>query len=142
MSKLVLILLVALIFEAVGVVLLSRGLKAMGADHAMPPRQIPYLIKHAATSPYILLGVFFEAIFFLALLALMSRADVSLIWPLTSLGFVITTLAARLILHEHVSTMRWAGVILIVAGAALVSWSEQPKPDAQLHERVGPTASR
>jgi uncharacterized membrane protein len=58
------------------------------------------------------------------LLYLLAHRDVSLIWPLTSLGFVLTALMARFLLGEQVSMVRWTGVILIVLGAALVSWSE------------------
>jgi drug/metabolite transporter (DMT)-like permease len=50
-----------------------------------------------------------------------------LIWPLTSLGFVLTTLAAKYIRHENVSALRWSGVVLIVIGASLVGWSEKAK---------------
>ncbi len=59
---------------------------------------------------------------------LLKQSDVSLVWPLTSLGFVLTALAAKFILHEQVNFARWCGVGLIVAGAALVSWSERNKP--------------
>ena len=38
--------------------------------------------------------------------------------------FVITALAARWILNEEVSLLRWSGVGLIVIGACLVSYSE------------------
>jgi len=75
----------------------------------------------------ILLGTLLEAIFFGVLLYLLSQRDVSLIWPLTSLGFVLTALAARMVRHEEVSALRWTGVIIIVIGAALVAWSEQTK---------------
>ncbi len=54
--------------------------------------------------------------------------DVSLVWPLTSLGFVITTLAAKYLRHEEVTGLRWSGVLLIMMGAALVAWSEKVKP--------------
>jgi drug/metabolite transporter (DMT)-like permease len=74
-----------------------------------------------------LLGVAFEAAFFGVLLYLLSQKDVSLIWPLTSLGFVITAVAARFIRHEEVSALRWSGVAIIVIGAALVAWSERGK---------------
>jgi drug/metabolite transporter (DMT)-like permease len=67
------------------------------------------------------------------LMLLLRQHDVSLIWPLTSLGFVLTTLAARFIRHEEVPSLRWAGVALIVLGAGLVGWSEvlkQGRPGA------------
>ena len=127
MLKFVLILLVGLVLEAVGVVLLSRGLKEVGELERVSVAEVARLVKAGVTHPKILLGVAFEAAFFGILLYLLARADVSLVWPLTSLGFVITALAARFYLHETVSPVRWAGVALIVVGAGLVSWSDQVK---------------
>ena len=46
---------------------------------------------------------------------------------LTALGFLITALAAKFILKEEVTALRWAGVLLIVIGASLVSYSEKAK---------------
>ena len=128
MLKIVLILLVGLVLEAVGVVLLSQGLHEIGELRRVSAGEIARLIGRGATNRSILLGVAFEAAFFGILLYLLSQRDVSLIWPLTSLGFVITAVAARFIRHEEISALRWAGVGLIVVGAALVAWSEQTKP--------------
>lgn len=58
----------------------------------------------------------------------MSRGDVSFVWPLTSLGFVLTTLAARFVLQEAVSPLRWFGVCLIVLGAGVITYTEKVKP--------------
>jgi drug/metabolite transporter (DMT)-like permease len=127
MTKFLLILLIALVFEAIGVVFLSQGLKQIGDVSKVTPREIVRVIQRGATNPNVLLGVFFEALFFAGLLILMSRSDVSFIWPLTSLGFVLTTLAARFILHEQVPGLRWGGVLLIMLGAALITWTEQAK---------------
>lgn len=128
MLKLILILIVALIFEAVGVVLLSQGLRETGNVEKITPPEIKRVIVQGITNRNILLGVLFEAIFFGALLVLLARADVSLIWPLTSIGFVLTTAAAKFLRHEDVSALRWSGVVLIMIGAALVGWSEKQKP--------------
>jgi len=127
MVKLIVILLIALVFEAVGVVFLTRGLKQLGGVTTVSLPEITRIVGRGATNANVLLGVFFEATFFGALLVLLARSEVSFIWPLTSLGFVLTTLAAKMFLHEHVSGLRWSGVILIVAGAALISWSEQAR---------------
>ncbi len=86
------------------------------------------MVARGAMNRNILVGVVFEAVFFGCLIYLLSQRDVSLIWPLTSLGFVVTAIAARFFLHEEISPARWAGVGLIVAGAALVSYSEKAKP--------------
>jgi drug/metabolite transporter (DMT)-like permease len=130
MTKVLIVLLLALTVEAMGVVFLSKGLKQVGEAQAMTVREITRVIRRGATNGSVLLGVALEAAFFGALLYLLSQKDVSLIWPLTSLGFVLTALSARLILHEQVSGLRWAGVLLIVIGAGLVSYSEKTKANA------------
>ena len=125
MTKVIFILLIALVLEAVGVVFLSAGLKEIGEMKSVTASEIGRIVRRGVTNSKILLGVALETVFFVFLLVLLKRNDVSLIWPLTSLGFVLTALSARFILHEQVTTTRWVGVALIVIGAALVSWSEK-----------------
>ena len=127
MTKVIAILLIGLVLEAVGVVLLSQGLHEIGEVKKISAAEIGRIIGRGACNRNILLGVLFEAMFFGVLLYLLSQKDVSLIWPLTSLGFVITALSAWLIRHEQVSALRWTGIAIIMIGAALVAWSEQAK---------------
>jgi len=127
MGKFLVILIVALMFEAIGVVFLSGGLKQIGEPQAINAKEVVALIKRGATNRNILIGVLFEAIFFGGLLYLLSQRDVSLIWPLTSLGFVLTAIAAKFFLGEQVSGLRWAGVCLIMLGAGLITYSEKQK---------------
>ncbi len=128
MVKFLVILLIALVLEAIGVVFISRGLKQIGDMERVCYSEISRVVRDGITNGSIITGVFFEALFFVGLLILMARNDVSFIWPLTSLGFVITTLAAKFYLHEQVPSMRWAGVLLIMLGAGLISWTEQKHP--------------
>lgn len=127
MTKLILILLAGLILEAIGVVLLSQGLHEIGEIKEITMSEIGRVIARGATNRHILLGVALEASFFGVLLYLLSQRDVSLIWPLTSLGFVITAVAAKFIRHEDVNALRWGGVVLIVIGAMLVACSDKQK---------------
>jgi uncharacterized membrane protein len=127
MWKLLLILLVGLFFESVGVVCLKKGITEMGAINGFSLTEIVRVVKSGITNKHI-----FEALFFGCLLLLMSRADVSFVWPLTALSFVFTTFAAMWFLHEKVSTTRWIGVVLILIGAGMVSWSEKQKEKTQI----------
>jgi len=127
MTRVLIVLLLALVLEAVGVVFLSRGLKQIGEPEKLTAGEVARVIRRGAVNPSILLGVLLETIFFGALLYLLSQRDVSLIWPLTALGFVLTAIAAKFILHEEIHWTRWMGVALIVVGAALVSYSEKMK---------------
>ena len=127
MNKLLLILLIGLVFEAAGVMFLKKGLMKVGDIQKINVPEILRVIKSGITSPQILLGVFFEALFFGCLLYLLSKGDVSFVWPLTALSFVMTTFAALFFLDEKVSAMRWAGVVFIMIGAACISYSEHSK---------------
>jgi drug/metabolite transporter (DMT)-like permease len=127
MPRLILILLIGLTLEAMGVVYLSAGLKQIGEPRQITFGEVRRLVVRGVTNRSILLGVLMEAAFFATLLILLKFWDVSLVWPLTSLGFVLTTLAAKYIRHEDVNAMRWAGVFLIMAGAVLVGYSEKLK---------------
>lgn len=141
MIKLLLILIIGLIFESTGVVLLKKGMTRIGDVQAINAGEILRVVKSGATSPQILLGVFFEALFFLCLLVLMSRSDISFLWPLTGLSFVFATFAAMIFLGETVSPTRWAGVILIVIGAGFISYSEHAKPKPPSLSTVASTSA-
>jgi drug/metabolite transporter (DMT)-like permease len=138
-TKFILILLIALVFEAIGVVFLSGGLKQIGEPKTINVAEITSLIIRGAWNINILLGVFFEAIFFGFLLYMLSQKDVSIVWPLTALGFIITSLAARIFLKEEISNARWAGICLIVLGAVLVTWSAKQKETEPKEQPRAPT---
>jgi len=127
MVKLLLILLIGLVFEAAGVVFLKKGITAIGDMRQVSISEVVRVVKAGVTNPSILLGVFFEALFFACLLVLMAESDISFLWPLTALSFVMTTFAALIFLGEKVSSVRWAGVVFIMIGAALISYSEHTK---------------
>jgi len=137
MFKLLLILLVGLAFESAGVVLLKKGMNDIGEVKKVSLSEIARVVKAGATSAQILGGVFFEALFFGCLLILMQRSEISFLWPMTGLSFVFATFAAIVFLHERVSSLRWAGVILIMLGAACISYSEQQRQAAGGPDKVG-----
>jgi drug/metabolite transporter (DMT)-like permease len=132
MVKLLLILLIGLVFESTGVVLLKKGMTEIGELKTVSFSEVARAVRAGAANPQILLGVFFEALFFACLLVLMARSDISFLWPLTGLSFVFATLAAMWFLHEEVSSVRWLGVVLIMVGAVLISYSEQRKAKAEV----------
>jgi drug/metabolite transporter (DMT)-like permease len=141
MMKLILILFVGLVFESTGVILLKKGMNSIGDMNGYAAAEIFRVVKAGVTNPQIILGVFFEALFFACLLILMSKSDISFLWPLTALSFVFATFAAIWFLGEKVSIARWAGVILIMIGAGFISYSEHTKekpapPPAQNNSTV------
>ena len=140
MTKIIIILLVAFSFEAFGVIALKKGLGEIKAKYAAREGSIPQwknvlkLIGDWFTNKAVLFGLLLETIFFVLLQYLLGQRDVSFVWPLTAVSFVMTTLAAQFILKENVNGLRWGGVALIVLGAALISYGEHQK------EKVEPVA--
>ncbi len=131
MAKLLLILIIGLIFESAGVVSLKIGITQIGDMKKVSVVEVVRVVKAGATNVSVLLGVFCEAVFFASLLILMAKSDISFLWPLTGLSFVFATFAAMWFLHERVSSIRWAGVVCIMIGAALISYSEHAKAKPQ-----------
>ena len=134
MTKILLILVIAFTFEAFGVITLKRGLDQIGPRYTERKATLPLwknvlrLIGDWFTNRNVLLGLALETAFFILLQYLLGQRDVSFIWPLTALSFVMTTHAAQFILHERVDAARWGGVALIVLGAMLISYGEHNKP--------------
>jgi drug/metabolite transporter (DMT)-like permease len=127
MARLLFVLLIGLSLEATGVVLLSKGLREIGEPEKLTLTEIARLLGRGVTNQKLLAGVALEAGFFGCLLYLMARADVSFIWPLTALSFVATTLLAKFFLNEEVTGLRWMGVVLILVGAGIITYSEKAK---------------
>jgi drug/metabolite transporter (DMT)-like permease len=128
MLKLLSILIIGLIFESAGVVSLKIGITQISDMKSVSLAEMVKVVKAGATNLNVLFGVFCEAVFFASLLVLMAKSDISFLWPLTALSFVFATFAAMWFLHERVSSIRWAGVVFIMIGAALISYSEHAKP--------------
>ena len=125
MTKILIILIFGLLCEAVGVVYLKKGLKEIGGVQRISVSEIARVVKVGATNSDMWIGLFFDATFFLTLLIVMSKGTLSFVWPLTSLSFVFTTIAAKLYLHEQVSALRWGGVLLIMLGAGVITYTEK-----------------
>lgn len=92
------------------------------AELATPLEYITVLFR-----PEVSLGVLLLILWLASRMALLSWADLSYVLPVTSVGYVLVALAGRVLLHEQISFRRWAGIGLIMAGVALVSWGTAPQ---------------
>lgn len=123
MTKTLVALAVAIICVSVGDVLLSRGMKEIGAISSGQPRVLFKVGVQIFSHPIIILGILCLAIFFFLWLAVLSWSDLSFALPLTALSYVVTAIMAHYLLGETITPIRWAGTILICLGVALVTKS-------------------
>jgi EamA-like transporter family len=70
------------------------------------------------------IGIALQAVAFFALLALLSWADLSFVVPATALNYVVGAAGSALFLREQVNRTRWAGVLLVCIGVAVMCASE------------------
>lgn len=91
---------------------LKRG---MPADLPTPLAYIAALFQ-----PWAALGVVLLIAWMLSRMTLLSWADLSYVLPVTAIGYVLVALEGTLFLHEEIGLKRWAGIVLIMAGVALV----------------------
>jgi drug/metabolite transporter (DMT)-like permease len=75
------------------------------------------------TNKYIIIGIFLYAMSVFLWLGAMSTLDVSFMYPLLSLGYVVTAIFAFIYVGENVTLIRWAGIALVIAGCVLITRS-------------------
>jgi drug/metabolite transporter (DMT)-like permease len=106
---------------SVGDVFITKGMKQIGEIATLDLRELLRIAGRALTNRWFLVGVLFMAVSFFSFLAVLSWADLSLVLPATSISFVITTIGAKFYLQEKISLVRWAGIVLVCIGVALIS---------------------
>ena len=118
--RIIALLAVAIISQAVGNVLLSQGMKLIAEESQLTWNNWVSIFLQAVQSPSILFGVGFYVIFFVLFAAALSRADLSFVLPAISSEVVLNVAFADCFLNETVSSIRWIGVLLISIGVGLV----------------------
>jgi uncharacterized membrane protein len=104
------------------IVVLSNAFGNFFLDRGMRNRTTSTIAEYVAAifNSWVMLGIVLLVVWLLTRMALLSWADLSYVLPVTSLGYVASILLGRFFLNEHVSPLRWAGTLLIVAGTVLV----------------------
>jgi uncharacterized membrane protein len=118
--RIIALLAVAILSQAVGNVLLSQGMKLIAGESQLTWNNWVSIFLQAVHSPSILFGVGFYAIFFVLFAAALSRADLSFVLPAISSEVVINVAFADYFLNESVSSIQWIGALLISIGVGLV----------------------
>ena len=68
----------------------------------------------------ILLSIFFLGTGLLLWLVVLGKLELSVAYPMLSMGYVVVMLAARWLFHETIPPRRWLGTAFIMAGISLL----------------------
>jgi drug/metabolite transporter (DMT)-like permease len=105
-----------------GEIAITYGMKATGEPERLAPRALLKFLGRAFRNGWFWAGVPLMALSFYALLVLLSWEPISLVIPASALSYVVGTFGAKYVLGEDVTLARWAGVILVCLGVALVTF--------------------
>jgi drug/metabolite transporter (DMT)-like permease len=72
---------------------------------------------------YVVLGLSLYFIGAFLWLAAMSSLNISFMYPLLSLAYLVTAIFAFLYLGETITVVRWTGIALVIAGCFLIARS-------------------
>ena len=120
--KTAVVLIVAIISQAVGNVFLTKAMKLI-TNPGVGGDDLFSTVARALTNPTLWLGTALLIVFFVLYSAALSWADLSFVLPATAFGYVLNVAAGHYFLSESVSPARWAGSLIITLGVFLVSRS-------------------
>lgn len=104
-----------------GEMCMSHAMKLVGEVKDFRPHAIAISIGRAMKLSWFWVGLAGMTLAFFSLLAILSVAKASFVFPATALSYVVGTLGGKLFLGETVTRQRWLGVLLVCLGVALVA---------------------
>jgi len=107
-----------------GEICAARAMKELGEVKSFRPAALLGVGFRAIKSPWMVLGLMMMTVSFLALLGMLTLENVSLVIPLTALSYVVGCVGGKFFLSEQISWKRYAGVLLVCGGIALVVLSK------------------
>ncbi len=120
MLKTILIVLLQVVVMTAGDLLLAKGMKQVGDITGLSPTLFFMKMSLTVRNVWILTGVACLAISLLLWLAVLSRAPLSLAVPMTATAYILNAFAAKYLLFETVSSMRWTATGVIALGVLLL----------------------
>ena len=113
--------------SSAGDILCAKGMSEGRELNDFHPTGILHALEYILTRRLVILGYVCYALAFVSLMGLLSVAQLTVAIPATAFSFVVDTIGARFILHEHIPWKRWIGVACVSAGVVLVV---RPGPSA------------
>jgi drug/metabolite transporter (DMT)-like permease len=108
---------------ALGLIFIRRGMQQLGSLENYAPLALMSYFWHALCNPYVILGTILNAVFYFLYLASLSWTEVTVVLPMTAIEYVMAAALAVAILKEHVTPLRWIGIVLVIFGVILIARS-------------------
>jgi multidrug transporter EmrE-like cation transporter len=116
------LILAGVLLNAVAQLCLKAGTRGVGI-FAYSLENILPIGWRLASNPYIVSGLLCYVASVIVWIMALSRVEVSIAYPLLSIGYIVNMLLAWRLLGEEINAMRIAGVFVIIVGVIMVARS-------------------
>jgi multidrug transporter EmrE-like cation transporter len=116
------LILVGVLLNAAAQLLLKAGTNAVGKFEFAAANAVPMGLK-LAVEPHILGGIACYVISVVVWILALSRVEVSIAYPMLSIGYVVNAVAAYYLFGEAVTATRLVGIGIIILGVFIVARS-------------------
>ena len=123
MSKIISLVLLAEFCNAIGQILYKKSVNLLESPHLKSLESNLSFFKKILRLPWIWLGVGSMALGLLVWLAALSEGDLSIVYPIGSLQYLLVLILARVFLGEKIDRMKLFGTFLVLAGIVLITKS-------------------
>jgi multidrug transporter EmrE-like cation transporter len=111
---------VAIITTVLSQLLFKQGMLMLGNINFSLTNTLSLAIN-VVRNPYLLTGLFFYGASFLLWLIVLSKLKLSLVYPITSLNFVLVILASYFLFGERLSAFQYSGILIIIIGVIILA---------------------
>jgi multidrug transporter EmrE-like cation transporter len=116
------LILVGVLLNAAAQLLLKAGTNAVGSFEFAAANALPVGLR-LALEPHILGGIACYVISVVVWILALSRVEVSIAYPMLSIGYVVNAIAAYYLFGEAVTATRLVGIGIIILGVFIVARS-------------------
>jgi len=108
----------SVLLAATGHIMIKAGLN--GATSAAAVASIARRLGVYFSQPYVLLGLTIYGLGTAMWIFAVSKRDISYVFPITALNYVLVALSGKLLFAEVIPLKRWIGVVVVIIGVALM----------------------
>lgn len=123
MVKIIFLVLLSESITVIGQVLFKKSMNTVGAYNLRNGSDRIRFLSEVFTRPYLWMGLLAMAMGLIVWLLAIAQGDLSLVFPIGSLQYILILFLAHKFLGEKIDRMKLIGTLLVIAGIALMSVS-------------------
>ena len=123
MVKIILLVLLSEAITVIGQILFKKSTNTVGIYNLRNRRDRVRFLSEVSTRPYLWLGLLAMALGLVVWLFAIAQGNLSLVFPIGSLQYILILFLAHKFLGEKIDKMKLIGTLLVMAGIVLMSVS-------------------